>query len=236
MGLTIKEIIKLVDHLEMKLVAGEAGTDNEVTWTHVVDSDTISAFLQGKELVFTTGIGLNKDLPLIELVKDVYRDGASGIVINIGPYIDAIGQDILDFADEKGFPVFEVPWHVHMAEIMRIICYEITRQQQNVIEITAALNNAFLCPMQEDLYVPTLMRKGYMPDGSYSVVMLDFYASHGEVSQDRHDTLVSQLSGHIRVNYKRILLCTQDKTIYLVVNNYSVEEKRQVLKEIFVRI
>lgn len=61
-----------------------------------------------------------------------------------------------------------------MAEIMRIICYEITRQQQNVIEITAALNNAFLCPMQEDLYVPTLMRKGYMPDGSYSVVMLDF--------------------------------------------------------------
>ena len=81
MGLTIKEIIKLVDHLEMKLVAGEAGTDNEVTWTHVVDSDTISAFLQGKELVFTTGIGLNKDLPLIELVKDVYRDGASGIVL-----------------------------------------------------------------------------------------------------------------------------------------------------------
>ena len=236
MGLTIKEIIKLVDHLEMKLVAGEAGTDNEVTWTHMVDSDTISAFLQGKELVFTTGIGLNKDLPLIELVKDVHRDGASGIVINIGPYIDAIGQDVLDFADEKGFPVFEVPWHVHMAEIMRIICYEITRQQQNVIEITAALNNAFLCPMQEDLYVPTLMRKGYMPDGSYSVVMLDLYASHGEVSQDRHDTLVSQLSGHIRVNYKRILLCTQDKTIYLVVNNYSVEEKRQVLKEIFVRI
>lgn len=31
MGLTIKEIIKLVDHLEMKLVAGEVGTDNEVT-------------------------------------------------------------------------------------------------------------------------------------------------------------------------------------------------------------
>ena len=27
MGLTIKEIIKLVDHLEMKLVAGEVGTD-----------------------------------------------------------------------------------------------------------------------------------------------------------------------------------------------------------------
>lgn len=35
----------------------------------------------------------------------MYRDGASGIVINIGPYIDAIGQDVIDFADEKGFPV-----------------------------------------------------------------------------------------------------------------------------------
>ncbi|MDO5340514.1 MAG: PucR family transcriptional regulator ligand-binding domain-containing protein [Eubacteriales bacterium] len=236
MGLTIKEIIKLVDHLEMKLVAGEAGIDNEITWTHMVDSDTISAFLQGKELVFTTGIGLNKELSLIELVKDVYRDGASGIVINIGPYVENIGQEVLDFADEKGFPVFEVPWHVHMAEIMRIICYEITRQQQNVIEISAALNNAFLCPVQEDLYVPTLMKKGYMPDGSYSVVMLDVSAIEGDIAQDRQETLVSQLSGHIRFSYKRILVCTQDKYIYLVMNNYSVEEERQILNEIFFKI
>ena len=45
MSITLREIVKQVKHLEMKLVAGEAGLDREVLWTHMVDSDTISAFL-----------------------------------------------------------------------------------------------------------------------------------------------------------------------------------------------
>ena len=130
MAVTLREIIKQVQHLEMKLVAGETGLDHEVSWTHMVDSDTISAFLQGQELTFTTGLGLNENLTLLRLVKEVWRNKASGIVINTGPYISEIGQDVIDFANEKGFPVFEVPWKVRMAEIMRIICFAITKEQQ----------------------------------------------------------------------------------------------------------
>ncbi len=104
MAVTLREIIKQVQHLEMKLVAGETGLDHEVSWTHMVDSDTISAFLQGQELTFTTGLGLNENLTLLRLVKEVWRNKASGIVINTGPYISEIGQDVIDFANEKGFP------------------------------------------------------------------------------------------------------------------------------------
>ena len=82
MAVTLREIIKQVQHLEMKLVAGETGLDHEVSWTHMVDSDTISAFLQGQELTFTTGLGLNENLTLLRLVKEVWRNKASGIVIN----------------------------------------------------------------------------------------------------------------------------------------------------------
>lgn len=117
MSITLREIVKQVKHLEMKLVAGEAGLDREVLWIHMVDSDTISAFLQGQELTFTTGIGISEKLPLLRLVQEVYRNGASGIVINIGPYVEKIGQDVLDFANEKAFPVFEVPWKIHWQKL-----------------------------------------------------------------------------------------------------------------------
>ncbi|MFR0941296.1 MAG: hypothetical protein ACLSF2_02590 [Butyricicoccus sp.] len=39
----LRDIVKQVQHLEMKLMAGEAGLNNEVVWTHMVD-DTVSAF------------------------------------------------------------------------------------------------------------------------------------------------------------------------------------------------
>ena len=231
MSITLREIVKQVEHLEMKLVAGEAGLNREVLWTHMVDSDTISAFLQGQELTFTTGIGISEKLPLLKLVQEVYRNGASGIVINIGPYVDKIGQDVLDFANEKAFPVFEVPWKIHMAEIMRIICFAITKEQQSRIEVTAALNNAFLCPAQEELYVFPLMRKGYLADSVYTAVTIR--VQKNTVAGERMEQLHSQLGSHLRCNYKRILCCAQEKQLVLVLCDYTGQERKHVLTYIF---
>lgn len=233
MSITLREIVKQVEHLEMKLVAGEAGLDREVLWTHMVDSDTISAFLQGQELTFTTGIGISEKLPLLKLVQEVYRNGASGIVINIGPYVDKIGQDVLDFANEKAFPVFEVPWKIHMAEIMRIICFAITKEQQSRIEVTAALNNAFLCPAQEELYVFPLMRKGYLADSVYTAVTIRVEVQKNTVAGERMEQLYSQLGSHLRCNYKRILCCAQEKQLVLVLCDYTGQERKHVLTYIF---
>ena len=233
MSITLREIVKQVEHLEMKLVAGEAGLDREVLWTHMVDSDTISAFLQGQELTFTTGIGISEKLPLLKLVQEVYRNGASGIVINIGPYVDKIGQDVLDFANEKAFPVFEVPWKIHMAEIMRIICFAITKEQQSRIEVTAALNNAFLCPAQEELYVFPLMRKGDLADSVYTAVTIRVEVQKNTVAGERMEQLHSQLGSHLRCNYKRILCCAQEKQLVLVLCDYTGQERKHVLTYIF---
>ena len=233
MSITLREIVKQVEHLEMKLVAGEAGLDREVLWTHMVDSDTISAFLQGQELTFTTGIGISEKLPLLKLVQEVYRNGASGIVINIGPYVDKIGQDVLNFANEKAFPVFEVPWKIHMAEIMRIICFAITKEQQSRIEVTAALNNAFLCPAQEELYVFPLMRKGYLADSVYTAVTIRVEVQKNTVAGERMEQLHSQLGSHLRCNYKRILCCAQEKQLVLVLCDYTGQERKHVLTYIF---
>lgn len=233
MSITLREIVKQVEHLEMKLVAGEAGLDREVLWTHMVDSDTISAFLQGQELTFTTGIGISEKLPLLKLVQEVYRNGASGIVINIGPYVDKIGQDVLDFANEKAFPVFEVPWKIHMAEIMRIICFAITKEQQSRIEVTVALNNAFLCPAQEELYVFPLMRKGYLADSVYTAVTIRVEVQKNTVAGERMEQLHSQLGSHLRCNYKRILCCAQEKQLVLVLCDYTGQERKHVLTYIF---
>ena len=233
MSITLREIVQQVEHLEMKLVAGEEGLDREVLWIHMVDSDTISAFLQGQELTFTTGIGISEKLPLLKLVQEVYRNGASGIVINIGPYVDKIGQDVLDFANEKAFPVFEVPWKIHMAEIMRIICFAITKEQQIQIEVTAALNNAFLCPAQEELYVFPLMRKGYLADSVYTAVTIRVEVQKNTVAGERMEQLHSQLGSHLRCNYKRILCCAQEKQLVLVLCDYTGQERKHVLTYIF---
>lgn len=223
--MVLREIVRQVQHLEMKLVAGEAGLDREVVWTHMVDSAAISVFLQGKELVFTTGIGLTKDFPLLALVQEVYRNGASGIVVNLGPYIDTVGEDVKAFAQAHAFPVFEVPWNIHMAEVMRIICLATMKEQQNRVEVNSALNYAFLCPEREELYVPLLMRKGYLPDRSYAAAVLRVHNRGQSVSGERIGQLSSILNSHFRCNDQQMICCTQEAQMVLVLGEEWASEE-----------
>lgn len=103
MAVTLREIIKQVQHLEMKLVAGATGLDHEVSWTHMVDSDTISAFLQGQELTFTTGLGLNENLTLLRLVKEVWRNKASALEV-------VKNKETREPMQEYGVPGPVMPW------------------------------------------------------------------------------------------------------------------------------
>lgn len=173
MSVILKELIKQVDRGDIKLVAGRNGLANGVEWVHMVDNTEIADFLVGGEIAFTTGIGVNQKMSLLDLVMRVYKNRASAMVINIGPYVPEITKEVLDFADSHDFPVYEVPWSVHMADIMRILCFTITQSEQRAMELSAAFRYAIFTPKQEELYVPALMQKGYFADWNYVVVMFD---------------------------------------------------------------
>ena len=106
MSIILKEVIKQINQNEIKLVAGEKGLNRSVEWVHMVENLEISDFLVGGEVTFTTGIGINDEMSLFDLVKRVYKNNASGMVINVGPYIPKIPKEVIDFGNEYDFPIF----------------------------------------------------------------------------------------------------------------------------------
>ena len=158
---------------EIRLVAGEKGLENVVRWIHMVESIDISAFLEGNEVAFTTGIVLTSKKELYELVEFNYKQKAAGMVINVGPYIEEIPQEVLEFGEQHDFPIFEVPWRVHMANIMHEFSIQINLDEQKELEIVSALKNAITFPESENLYVPTLLKYGYKREWSYCIVMAE---------------------------------------------------------------
>lgn len=233
MAVLLKDLITQVQHMNIKLIAGEKGLSNIVSWTHMVDNDKISEFLEGNEVTFTTGLGLNENLKLIDLVKGVYNNGASAIVINIGPYIREIGSDVIDFANDKNFPVFQVPWEVHMAEIMRIFCFSLAKSEQSSIEIKSSLNNAIFCNKQEELYVGPLLQKGYLSEWKYYFTLIEVEENGKEAAEYRLEELCLKLEKYALYYHKGILVYTQNKKIFMVLSNYNEGEIKDLLKSIF---
>lgn len=174
MAVTLKELYDgAKEKEEIQLVAGEAGMCHIVRWVHMVEGTDISSFLEGDEVAFTTGIALHDETELLELVKYNYRQQAAGMVINVGPYIAEIPKEVIAFAESHAFPLFRVPWRVHMANIMRDFTTRINQDEQKKMELEIAFKNAVYLPENADLYLPTLLKHGYKKEWTYLVAVVE---------------------------------------------------------------
>ena len=133
MAATLEKIYEVaLHHYHMKLVAGREGLSNLVDWVHVVEEMDYVHFLKGRELIITTGIKEPDDAQLLEFTRRVYVTGASGLVFNVGRYIRSVPKEVQEFGENNDFPVFVLPWEVHLVDFNRELCNLIYRSERRV--------------------------------------------------------------------------------------------------------
>jgi len=125
-----REIINLHSLAKLKIVAGKDGLYHQVRWVHFIDLPDVLPWVQGGELLIITGIALNGDMrALTTLVQGLIHKNIAGIIINVGPYIKEIPEEVIQIADAANFPVFELPWEVKIVEVTQEICSYIVLKQ-----------------------------------------------------------------------------------------------------------
>ncbi len=223
MAMELHQLIEKVSHMDITLLAGEKGMNNFVSWVHMVETKEASTFLEGGEIAFSTGIGLNNGLSLLGLVHNIWMNKAAGAVINIGPFIETVPQEVIDFGNENNFPIFLVPWKIHIAEIMRIFCYAITKSDQKELETAAAFKNAIFFPKQEELYVVPLSQLGFHVNWPYYVCAMKITAGSGSVvSINRLESICSGLNNYLRHRkYDNIAVFHYENQVLIVLGNFE---------------
>lgn len=159
----------------LKLIAGKGGMTNTVRWVHMVEDRQVPDFLHGNELVFTTGIGhVGKD-PLLEFVKRLRKHEAAGVVVNIGPYLSGVPQEVADYCDRENFPLFTLPWSVYIIDITYDFCRRIIENEKLETTAAEAFKNIILSPEQGQKYYHFLEQHGFGKAVEYRAFTLRFY-------------------------------------------------------------
>ena len=223
MALELRTLIEKVDHMDITLVAGAAGMTHLVSWVHMVETVEASDFLDGGQLAFTTGIGLGSGEELMDLLHAFARKKVAGVIINTGPFIEKIPKEAIDFCEEQELPLFVVPWKVHLAEIMRICCYAITREDQRSMETAAAFKNAIMFPKQEELYVVPLSQRSFSVNWKYSVTVMKLSGAAGNLEQ-RLESLCTTFENILRHSARHFAIFCNELEIILVFANLSEDE------------
>ena len=104
----------------LKLIAGASGMGNAVNWVYIAESLAGPGYLNGGELILTTGVLCREDPNwLYNFVEGMIREKTCGLILNTGKYIqpEHITQEILSLCDAVGFPLFTMPWETAISAI-----------------------------------------------------------------------------------------------------------------------
>src|SRR6202044_1693151 len=96
--------------LQLRLIAGESGTSRRVAWAHVSELEDPTPWLFGAEMIMTTGIAVpasaRRQRAYLERLDDA---GGACLAVSEQLSVPPLTDAFLAAADERGFPVVEVP-------------------------------------------------------------------------------------------------------------------------------
>lgn len=121
MSITVAELVAL-PHLGLEVVAGLAGLEREVGWAHVCELEDPRPWLEGGELVMTTGMAVPREPGRqAAYLERLAACGVAGLAISKDLCAPPLTPSFLHSAERLGFPVVAVSIEVPFVAIARIV-------------------------------------------------------------------------------------------------------------------
>ena len=114
-SLTVAEILKLPQFKHSKLLAGKNGLGQPVSWVHVLEHVSIKEFVNGNELVLTTGARWKNNNDPLLFLDQLIEKKVSALCIQLGSKYnqyhspEAIPLSIIRKAEANNFPLLVFP-------------------------------------------------------------------------------------------------------------------------------
>lgn len=220
MIVTCRNILNLPGLEKMKVIAGKGGLDRGITWAHIIEVPDVQDFVKGGELLFITGIAIgNNSEILLKFIKDINARNLSGLVINVGPYIKEIPQEIIDFADSSDFPIFELPFEVKLIDVTQTICRAIFARNAH----KESVNNFMREVIFEDININDEMMDrallyGYKREKKYCslVVDIDDFSSYIKKKNIVDEEIIANIKNRVQDIIEYVLEENNKKYFYAV--------------------
>ncbi|MEW9676749.1 PucR family transcriptional regulator [Lentibacillus sp. L22] len=150
-GITIDDILKRETFKHAKVIAGKNGLHKQVKWTHILETDQFDSFVNGGELILTTGAGLQlESSTALTYVKKLIKRETVGICVEIGTHVSHISEEVIQLANENQFPIIIFEHFVKFVDITQDLHSLIINQHHQMLnqlnELSTTFNELSLLP------------------------------------------------------------------------------------------
>ncbi len=132
--LTVCEIAER-SGLELGVAAGAAGLGNPIGWVHVSELADPTPWLEGGELLITTGLGIGVGAAAQRTyLRRLAEHDLAGLAFGLGFGWPRVPEALVEEADRLGFPVLTVPYDTPFIALTKAISAQLANEQLARIE------------------------------------------------------------------------------------------------------
>ncbi|MBV8375066.1 MAG: PucR family transcriptional regulator ligand-binding domain-containing protein, partial [Candidatus Eremiobacteraeota bacterium] len=144
-SLTVRDVLRLSVLKGARLVAGEAGLDRPVLWSHVVDMPDPAPWVPAGYFLLTTGYSRPAQAPAQRgLIEALAAGGIAGIGLAVPRYVTAFSDAEREAADRAFLPLVEIPFEIPFARITEELHRAIMAEPYRVIERSEQIHQALM--------------------------------------------------------------------------------------------
>src|SRR5688500_5013544 len=155
--LTVRDIAALPG-LELEVRSGAAGLDHRISWVHVSELSDPTPWLEGGELLITTGLGIGElTRPQRDYVRRLAEHGLAGLAFGVGFGWAEPPDALVREAERLDFPILVVPYAVPFIALTKAISSQLANEQLSRVERALTIHERLAEAVLEGRGVPVLL-------------------------------------------------------------------------------
>lgn len=232
MAIELNTLFHKVKGYDFHLVAGKNGMRNYVNWFQISENIHNIDLIEENSIIFTSGLNLESDDDLEELILLQSQSKASGTILVLGTWITEVPQMILDYCNQNDYPLFTINKESELSKIMRILSYEILRSEKASIELSAALKDAISFPDKLDLYLPVFRSYGFLEHSTYCMAIVEPSNSGDDLEMGQIVKMVKIIEKILMSYGDKSFIINSNNTFQILFSNYTAERINVIISKI----
>ena len=214
--ISCQDLLNLEIFKNIKLLAGENGLYKTVTWPYICQSIDFYKWINGGELLFLTGMGMDLDHnKLVNLIYKCREKSISGLVIlTNSEFIKDIPPPIINLCDEIDLPLFKMPWNLKIIDVSKSISNYIMEENFKANRERELLKELIFTKDLNMDKIHQLIRV-YNIKSSNIYFSCVFKSSH--MSLANYDSLISKIKNKIELSCNTLMIDVLNNEIILIV-------------------
>ncbi len=137
--MTVEKLLREPVFRNLKVLNKKADLRREIFTVESTETPDVASYLPENTLLITTGMAFKENQSgLCEFIHSLDRLPCAGLAIKLGRFIDSLEPEVIELADQLGFPLIQIPSHMTLGEVFQQLLAYIWDNQN--AEMTFALN------------------------------------------------------------------------------------------------